>query len=137
MSEHASNFELPKNIERYLAALSKLYAQDGNRQFQKIIVNAQIRVHEAWSSDNWNGGTYGHALFLTGRISRSLNRRQCTTQGVVRFIAIQQRRYRSRKHCSERAPNNTMGAPHIWGSAPHICGNPISRTAPLTSSVRN
>lgn len=64
MSEHASNFELPKNIERYLAALSKLYAQDGNRQFQEIIVNAQIRVHEAWSRDNWNGGTYGHALFL-------------------------------------------------------------------------
>jgi hypothetical protein len=65
MSEHKSNFELPKNIEHYLAALSKLYAQDGNRQFQEIIVNAQIRIHEAWSSDNWNGGTYGHALFLT------------------------------------------------------------------------
>ena len=64
MSEHTSNFELPKNIERYLAALSKLYAQDGNRQFQEIIVNAQIRAHEAWSSDNLNGGTYGHALFL-------------------------------------------------------------------------
>lgn len=64
MSTHASNFELPKNIEHYLATLSKLYAQDGNRQFQEIIVNAQMRVHEAWSSDNWNGGTYGHALFL-------------------------------------------------------------------------
>lgn len=64
MSEHTSHFDLPKNIERYLAALSKLYAQDGNRQLQEIIVNAQIRVHEAWSSDNWHGGTYGHALFL-------------------------------------------------------------------------
>lgn len=64
MSEHTSNFELPKNIEHYLAVLSKLYAQDGKRQFQEIIVNAQMRVHEAWSSDNWNGGTYGHALFL-------------------------------------------------------------------------
>ena len=64
MSEHTSSFELPKNIERYLAALSKLYAQDGNRQFQEVIVNAQMRVHEAWSSDNWNGGTFGHALFL-------------------------------------------------------------------------
>lgn len=62
MSEHASNFELPKNIEHYLAVLSKLYAQDGKRQFQEIIVNAQIRVHEAWSSDNWNGGTYGPGL---------------------------------------------------------------------------
>ena len=64
MSEHASNFELPKNIEHYLATLSKLYAQEGKRQLQEIIVNAQIRVHEEWDYDNWNGGTYGHALFL-------------------------------------------------------------------------
>lgn len=64
MSKLSSNFELPKKIEHYLAALSKLYGQDGNRQFQEIIVNAQIRIHEAWSSDNLNGGTYGHALFL-------------------------------------------------------------------------
>lgn len=64
MSEHASNFELPKNIEHYLATLSKLYAHEGKRQFQEVIVNAQIRVHEEWDYDNWNGGTYGHALFL-------------------------------------------------------------------------
>ena len=64
MTEPATNFELPKNIERYLAALSKLYAQDGNRHFQELIVNAQTRVHEEWSRDNWNGGTYGHALYL-------------------------------------------------------------------------
>lgn len=57
-------FNLPNSIEHYLSVLSKLYAQDGKRQFQEIIVNAQIRVHEEWSSDNWNGGTYGHALFL-------------------------------------------------------------------------
>ena len=31
---------------------------------QEIIVNAQTRIHEKWSSDNWNGGTYGHALYL-------------------------------------------------------------------------
>jgi hypothetical protein len=64
MSEQESKFELPKNIERYLAALSKLYAQEGKRQPQELIVNAQTRVHEEWSSDNWNGGTYGHALYL-------------------------------------------------------------------------
>lgn len=57
-------FELPKNVDRYLAALSKLYAQEGKRQLQEIIVNAQTRVHEEWSRDNWNGGTYGHALYL-------------------------------------------------------------------------
>lgn len=64
MSQHESKFELPKNIERYLAALSKLYAQEGKRQAQEIIVNAQTRVHEEWNYDNWNGGTYGHALYL-------------------------------------------------------------------------
>lgn len=64
MSEHTSNFELPKSIEHYLAVLSKLYAQDGKRHLQEIIVNAQIRVHEEWDYDNWNGGTSGHALFL-------------------------------------------------------------------------
>lgn len=64
MSEQAINFELPKTIERYLAALSKLYAQNGKRELQEIIVNAQTRVHEDWSDDTWNGDAYGHALYL-------------------------------------------------------------------------
>ena len=65
MDDKAHEFELPKNIERYLAALSKLYGQNGNRNLQEVIVNAQIRVHEEWTRDNWDGGTYGHALYLT------------------------------------------------------------------------
>lgn len=64
MNEQAIKFELPQNIERYLAALSKLYAQDGKRPLQEIIVNAQSRVHEGWSDDNWNGDACGHALYL-------------------------------------------------------------------------
>ncbi|MEI8292247.1 MAG: toll/interleukin-1 receptor domain-containing protein [Verrucomicrobiota bacterium] len=64
MSNEARNFTLPKNIDRYLAALSKLYSQDGKRPLQELIVNATTRVHEEWSRDNWNGGTYGHALYL-------------------------------------------------------------------------
>jgi hypothetical protein len=56
--------ELPKRIERYLAALSKLYAQDGERLLQEIVVNAKLRVAEGWTYDNWNGGTHGHALYL-------------------------------------------------------------------------
>lgn len=64
MSNGASGFELPNTIDRYLAALSKLYAQEGKRQLQELIVNAQTRIHEGWSRDNWNGGTYGHALYL-------------------------------------------------------------------------
>lgn len=56
--------ELIADIEHYLAALSKLYAQEGKRELQQLIVNAQIQAVEGWSYDNWNGGTYGHALYL-------------------------------------------------------------------------
>jgi hypothetical protein len=65
MNEYTSKFEFPKNIDRYLATLSKIYDQDGKRQLHEIIVNAQIRIHEEWSYDNWNGGMYGHAVFLS------------------------------------------------------------------------
>ena len=64
MSSSSSNYELPKGIDRYLAALSKLYAHEGKRQLQELIVNAQTRVHEGWSGDNLNGGTYGHAVYI-------------------------------------------------------------------------
>lgn len=65
MSERESKFELPRSIERYLAALSRLYANEGETLLQEIIVNSKIRVHEEWSRDNWNGGTYGHGLYLS------------------------------------------------------------------------
>jgi len=64
MSNAVSAFALPKTIDHHLAALSKLYGQEGQRQLQELIVNAQTRIHEEWSRDNWNGGTYGHALYL-------------------------------------------------------------------------
>jgi hypothetical protein len=59
-----SDYLLPKSIEKHLAALSKFYAAEGNRRLQELIVNSQIRISEGWSRDNWDGGTYGHALFL-------------------------------------------------------------------------
>lgn len=49
MSDHEPNFELPRNIEHYLAALSKLYAQESKKQLQEIIVNAAVRISEGWS----------------------------------------------------------------------------------------
>jgi len=64
MTQDQPQFELPKRIERYLAALSRLYAQEGERQLQELIVNSRVRVQEAWTSDGWDGGSYGHALFL-------------------------------------------------------------------------
>lgn len=65
MSTHEPHCVLPGKVEHCLATLSKLYGQEGKREKQEIIVNSQVRVHELWSSDNWNGGTYGHALYLT------------------------------------------------------------------------
>lgn len=55
---------LPGQIDRHLAALSSLYALEGERELQELIVNAQNRIHEGRDYDNWNGGTYGHALYL-------------------------------------------------------------------------
>jgi hypothetical protein len=65
MNGGVTKFELPKNIEHYLATLSKMYGQEGHKQLQEIIVNSQVRVHEGWSYDGWNGGMHGHALYLT------------------------------------------------------------------------
>ena len=64
MSDSESKFELPRSLERYLAALSRLYAQKALRQKQEILVNSQVRIHEEWTYDNWDGGTCGHALYL-------------------------------------------------------------------------
>ncbi len=64
MNGQQTNFELPKNIDRYLATLSKYYAKEGKRLLQEIIVNSKTRVRAEWSYDGWNGGTYGHALYL-------------------------------------------------------------------------
>jgi hypothetical protein len=64
MSEETSKYRLPGRVEQLLGTLSTLYAQEGERLLQEIVVNAQTRT-ELWSSDGWNGGTYGHALFLT------------------------------------------------------------------------
>lgn len=64
MSNDTTKFELPRRIEHYLAVLSKLYAREAQKQKQEIIVNSKIRVNEEWTYDNWNGGTYGHALHL-------------------------------------------------------------------------
>lgn len=65
MSGDESRFELSRDIEQYLAALSKVCAKNGHKQLQEIIVNSQVKVEEAYTSDNWNGGTYGHALYFT------------------------------------------------------------------------
>lgn len=57
--------ELPKRLDRLLGLLSKVYAQDGERAFQEILVNAKTRVVEETDYDNWNGGQWGHDVYIT------------------------------------------------------------------------
>lgn len=64
MSKQQENCEFPKHLERYLASLSKLYAAEGKRELQELVVNSQTRLSIGWDYDNWNGGTYGHAIYL-------------------------------------------------------------------------
>jgi hypothetical protein len=58
-------YELPAKINSLLSALAKLCETFEQREIQEIIVNANFRVKEEWTHDNWNGGTTGHAVYLT------------------------------------------------------------------------
>jgi hypothetical protein len=74
VSEDKPQFQLPKDIERYLAALSKVYARDGERQKQEVLVNSQVRIHEDWTrSYSFDEESYGHALYLLVPESLYLN----------------------------------------------------------------
>ncbi|MGH7986978.1 MAG: toll/interleukin-1 receptor domain-containing protein, partial [Candidatus Binataceae bacterium] len=64
MNENGFEFEIPKNIERHLAVLSKIYEREREPRLQQIVVNSQTRIRERWDYDNLDGGTYGHALYL-------------------------------------------------------------------------
>lgn len=62
MAENDRGLEIPKNINRHLATISKIYSQAGKTQLLEIIVNAKIRIIEQWEFDGYNKG---HALYLT------------------------------------------------------------------------
>ena len=64
MARTKHTFVLPPAIERHLASVAKLYDREARKDLQELIVNAEFRVEEGWAYDNWDGGTYGHALFL-------------------------------------------------------------------------
>ncbi len=53
-------YEFPKNIEKYLSALSLLYESRGDTRLQSIVVNSTITVEEGTGHDNWDGGIDGH-----------------------------------------------------------------------------
>jgi TIR domain-containing protein len=65
VSESKRRFQLSTGIDRWLATLAKLYEHEGERQKLEIVVNSEVRVVEEYSYDNWEGGTYGHALYFS------------------------------------------------------------------------
>lgn len=65
MNNQDMEFELYRDIDRYLNTLSKYYGKLGKNGLQKIIVNSKAKVHTGWSYDNWDGGISGHALYLS------------------------------------------------------------------------
>jgi len=73
MNSQEDKFELPPNIDRYLAILSKYYGKEDQKQLQEIIVNSKPRIHVGSSYDNWNGGIHGHTLYLAMPESIYLN----------------------------------------------------------------
>jgi len=64
VNSNKSNYELPRNIELYLYTLSKIYANEGEKLLQQLIVNSQYRIEEEWNMDNYSNDVTGHALFF-------------------------------------------------------------------------
>ena len=65
MPQQIRNFALPGKIDSYLATLNRLYERESESLLREIVVNGVVSIHEGWDYDNWNGGTYGHAVTLT------------------------------------------------------------------------
>jgi hypothetical protein len=62
--------ELPGRLEAMMATVSEYLAVRKEELLQRILVNSRYSVHEEWSYDNWNGGTWGHAVIF--HVPRSL-----------------------------------------------------------------
>lgn len=65
MTWNDRQFALPAKIDSYLATLNRLYEHQNEPILREIVVNGMVSIHEGWDYDNWNGGTYGHAITLT------------------------------------------------------------------------
>ncbi len=65
MAHGETQFELPGRVDSYLATLNRVYERTEENLLRETIVNGVVSIHEEWEYDNWNGGTYGHAITLT------------------------------------------------------------------------
>lgn len=59
-----SNFQIPKEIPGSLKYLAKLYEKRGDDLLKQILRSCSFWIEKEYSYDNWNGGTYGHRLYL-------------------------------------------------------------------------
>ena len=65
MNANGHHFVLPGKVDQYLATLNRLYERKDEGLLRQVVVNGTVAIHEEWDYDNWNGGTYGHAVTLT------------------------------------------------------------------------
>jgi len=65
MARDEPKFSLPSRVDSYLATLNRVYERANEPLLREIVVNAVVSIHEGWDYDNWNGGTYGHAITLS------------------------------------------------------------------------
>lgn len=65
MARDEPQFRLPGRVDSYLATLNRLYQQADESLLRELVVNGVVSIHEGWDYDNWDGGTYGHAITLT------------------------------------------------------------------------
>ncbi|MEW8442149.1 MAG: toll/interleukin-1 receptor domain-containing protein [Candidatus Thiodiazotropha taylori] len=58
------NFALPQKIVPALRRLFRYYNKKDEKLLQVIIENAHIYVESGVTYDSWNGGTYGHDIYI-------------------------------------------------------------------------
>lgn len=54
---------LTDDLEKLLAAMARLFAQQGQAREVAILAHARARIEQT-NYDNWNGGTYGYTVLL-------------------------------------------------------------------------
>jgi len=142
MSTGDRQFLVPRKVDSYLATLNRLYEREGERLLREIVINAAVSIHEGWDYDNWNGGTYGHAITLTvledlyvriidrkddmrGRIAADLNKLDNSPNEHITEVFIEMEQadsenwreqtgvYRPRTIASSVAPDALQ---RIWGA---------------------
>lgn len=70
MGKNVHNHLLPNKIDFYLKKLSKMYTQNSEDNFKKIVDNCIVSFEDEAIYDKWNGEIYYHGIILT--ISKEL-----------------------------------------------------------------